>query len=95
VDIMDTIWIPTAQKLPTFDTKVLVAHKYSGEIEIRYISKDRPNSWYPGGSSLGWYSYWMPLPEIPENLKTEISARDKQAMENFMAIIDTNLRMQS
>jgi hypothetical protein len=48
-----------------FDTDVLVYHEERELIEIRYRSKDRPGTLYPGGSSMDWWSHWMPLPDAP------------------------------
>jgi len=56
-------WLPI-EAMP-IGIECLVYHEIRKLIEIKYRPADRTDSLYPGGSDIGWYSHWMPLPEAP------------------------------
>lgn len=54
----------TIQTMP-LDVPVLVYHPDGDLIEIRHRPSDRPDSLYPGGASIGFFSHWRKLPAKP------------------------------
>lgn len=67
------MWIPTKQKLPPFDTPVLVYCKIYGKyigLYQRIIPSSNYGLWSDGEKSgLLPPTHWMPLPGPPKNSK--------------------------
>jgi len=51
--------------------EILVYHKERALIEIKHRTQSCENLMFPGGSSICWYSHWMPLPAAPQEKNDE------------------------
>ena len=63
-ELKEKEWISVWDALPRDQRSVLVI-SFSGNMAINWYNQES-KAWYPGGLPLCNSSYWMPLPDKPE-----------------------------
>ena len=88
---MDSPWTCIDDELPELN-KPVVIYGGSGDFEMAYLKKDRTGDllWQTtcGTMSVGWYRYWMPIPELSEHERKDANPLKKyKGGEDYWSVL--------